>query len=164
MSQKSKLKVWEIIPGSLFQSPQFWRESVEFKKRELRRFDSVICLTKVRDQETASLFGDYYLYLHIPDGKGFDTSLILSNALKVGDWMEEGKKVLVHCQAGRNRSSLFSALLVVRLMKVNGIESISYMRERRKGALGNDCFVKFLSSVERYSPILGSYVIKGEIE
>jgi protein-tyrosine phosphatase len=158
-----KLKTWEIIKGKLYQSPQFWRESLDWKRIQLDELniDAVVCLTKVVDKHVSDRYKDKYVYLHIPDGKTLAFDKLLQESVRVGNWLEEGLKVLVHCQAGRNRSSLFSALLCIRCMEISGAESVQHLRKCRKNALGNPVFSNFLEKIERYSRVLSSYIYKG---
>lgn len=63
----------------------------------------------------------------------------------------DGKKILVSCMQGRNRSGLVSALAIVAITGMTGGEACAMVRERRKGAqaLTNDHFVRFLERVRR---------------
>ena len=54
-----------------------------------------------------------------------------------------GRKVLVTCFAGRNRSGLVSALTLKR-MGYSGAEAIEAVRRARKNALTNESFVRYL--------------------
>jgi protein-tyrosine phosphatase len=62
--------------------------------------------------------------------------------------LAEGKRVLVTCQQGRNRSGLVSAIALV----VGGMQphqAIRLIQQRRKNALTNPSFVRFLMAGER---------------
>jgi hypothetical protein len=59
-----------------------------------------------------------------------------------------GKKVLIHCQAGLNRSSLLAALVLMRVQGLNGPQAMARIRERRSpDALCNTTFAAFLESL-----------------
>lgn len=71
---------------------------------------------------------------------------------RIADWAherwQEGKRVLVRCQAGMNRSGLVSALV---LMKANysAEDAIKLLREKRSEVvLFNDAFVDYLIGLE----------------
>ena len=57
--------------------------------------------------------------------------------------LRSGKKVLVTCFAGRNRSGLVSAL-ALKGMGYSGDEAIRAVRRARRNALTNESFVQYL--------------------
>ena len=62
--------------------------------------------------------------------------------------LSEGKRVLVTCQQGRNRSGLVSAIALA----VGGMQphqAIRLIQQRRKSALTNPSFVRFLMAGEK---------------
>ena len=62
-----------------------------------------------------------------------------------GEW-KAGRKVLIRCQAGLNRSGLIMALVLIRDGK-SPIEAIDLIREKRSPvALNNVNFLKYLHS------------------
>ena len=73
-----------------------------------------------------------------------DPSLIMSLAREVVDALESGQDVLVHCQAGLNRSGLISATALT-LMGRSPEESIALLREKRCDlVLCNESFENWL--------------------
>lgn len=63
----------------------------------------------------------------------------------VNQWRDEGKRVLVHCQAGLNRSSLVAALAIMKKSGKPGYQVINEMRQKRSSeVLCNDAFQEFL--------------------
>ena len=70
--------------------------------------------------------------------------------LEVADWAydhwQKGEKVLIRCQAGANRSGLITAIV---LMKdgMSAEVAIAKIRAKRKFALSNSDFVKFLLEI-----------------
>jgi protein-tyrosine phosphatase len=56
-----------------------------------------------------------------------------------------GRRCLVTCQQGRNRSGLVSALTMHRLMGWSGHECVAHVKARRENALTNDSFVAALA-------------------
>lgn len=63
----------------------------------------------------------------------------------VGAW-REGKRVLVACLAGRNRSGLVMALALADLWHVGMADIVHHIRRYRKDALRNETFVAALRS------------------
>ncbi len=57
-----------------------------------------------------------------------------------------GKRVLVTCMAGRNRSGLVSALTIMRRRGMSGAEAVEWIQARRDSALTNDSFAEWLRS------------------
>ena len=70
-------------------------------------------------------------------------------AAKVVEAIEAGERVLVHCQAGINRSSLVAAIAMVKLGWVDtGAEAISLLREKRSPVcLCNEAFENYLGGL-----------------
>lgn len=72
-----------------------------------------------------------------------------SAARKVAMHLRKGRKVLVTCQAGANRSGLVSALAICRVSGMSGMQAASKIRESRPIALFNPHFVNHLLTVPR---------------
>lgn len=65
-------------------------------------------------------------------------------AKSVVDRIKCGKKVLVTCMAGSNRSGIVVALAVKLLTNKTGDEIIEHMRSKREFALNNDIFAEYV--------------------
>lgn len=107
------------------------------------QFDTVITLYR------GALPVDYYvkeLRLGFYDHEHIDVDPIDLGHVVVaghGDWMR-GKRVLVRCQAGWNRSGLVTALVLIRA-GYDPAEAIELIREKRSAfALCNDHFASWL--------------------
>ena len=61
--------------------------------------------------------------------------------------VREGRRVVVHCGTGTNRSAFVVALAVRELLGVSGIEAIATLRAARPGALTDRIFVDYLAGV-----------------
>jgi hypothetical protein len=71
-------------------------------------------------------------------------------AMTVNAWLDEGKKVLVHCQAGLNRSSLVVARSLMMRNDMTAAQAIGTIRRARSPmCLCNDGFVAQLAELER---------------
>jgi protein-tyrosine phosphatase len=72
--------------------------------------------------------------------------------LSISEWLysewKQGKRCLSRCQAGLNRSSIVTALVLMR-DGWSAEDAIELIREKRPGALFNQSFVKFLHAQER---------------
>jgi hypothetical protein len=66
--------------------------------------------------------------------------------------LTQGKKVLVTCWAGRNRSGLVSALALSRVAGVHPRVAGNLIRSKRDGALTNTAFRALLSSLDLVKP------------
>lgn len=72
-------------------------------------------------------------------------------AKQVGAAIRAGKRVLVTCMQGRNRSGLVVALVLVHYYGLSGEDAVTLIRKRRgRLALSNDRFRAFLKS---YNPM-----------
>jgi hypothetical protein len=61
--------------------------------------------------------------------------------------LEQGKRVLVTCVAGRNRSGLVNALVLILRRGVSGISATMRIQAARPLALTNQSFCSFLSKI-----------------
>lgn len=87
--------------------------------------------------------------MHDNDGE-IDRDLVFELAAHVWFRLERGNKVLVHCQAGLNRSSLIVATVLVRHAGLSPAEAIETIRAQRCDAcLCNASFEEFVHSLAR---------------
>jgi protein-tyrosine phosphatase len=61
--------------------------------------------------------------------------------------VREGKRVLVACAGGRNRSGLIVALAVREILGCSGYEALQLVQSRRENALNNVTFAEHLTSL-----------------
>lgn len=143
------MKVYEILPRKLFQRGRFDKWPKERKLAELAelQIDVVANLIRIPDEDICGPDGVEYYMLPIADGKIKDDDLLDKLATHLLQRILEGHKVLVHCNAGRNRSSLLSALIVRKYFKISGLEALNYVRERRPEAVANPHFEKYLEGL-----------------
>jgi len=86
------------------------------------------------------------LWLHVPiwDGEMENPTGVRAAARTVADRVTAGRRVLVHCWAGLNRSGVVSARALM-FMGVPVTEAIARVRSARGGwALSNAAFVEWL--------------------
>lgn len=86
----------------------------------------------------------HHIHNPIPDGARIPAELYRLSILAT-QYIQEDKRVLITCNAGRNRSSLLSALILMRHLGLTGPQAVEYVRERRPRALANEHFVEFLT-------------------
>ena len=89
-----------------------------------------------------------WLYIYFPI---FDEDLPnLSKLHAVGDLgatlIRSGHRVLSHCGMGFNRSALVAGIILHKL-GMSGPDIVRQLRDRRAGALFNDCFAQYLESL-----------------
>jgi protein-tyrosine phosphatase len=78
-----------------------------------------------------------------------DLSVALRAAREVADGLAAGRKTLVTCWMGWNRSGLVSALSLHFLLGCSGQTAYKIVREARKNALGNEHFRAALFRLQR---------------
>lgn len=110
-------------------------------------FDLVISLYQRAGHGPAD--GVAHIHLRIPDGYLGDADL--ADVRTLADWAAEavrdGKRVLVRCQAGLNRSSLVAAFTLLRL---GHTDPVALIREKRSpDALFNTHFQRYIADEAR---------------
>ncbi len=143
------MKVYEIIPGSLYQRGRFDKWPKKRKLLELEELGITVVANMIRipDEDIAGPDGVEYYMLPIPDGKIKDPDMLNRLADRLLQRILGGKKVLIHCNAGRNRSGLVSALVVRRYYKISGQEALNYVRGKRPQAIANPHFEAYLEEL-----------------
>jgi len=69
-------------------------------------------------------------------------------AVKVASAHTQGKKVLVTCHAGLNRSGLVNALALRDIKKISGSEAVKLVQSKRENALINESFARIASTLK----------------
>lgn len=79
-----------------------------------------------------------------------DTSLVDDLVEQVVEALDRGGNVLVHCQAGINRSNLTAALVLRKWKGLTSAEAIDMLREKRSPlVLANRGFENYLRSLDK---------------
>lgn len=86
---------------------------------------------------------EFYVHWLIEDGPKPDHDTLVALADLVRSMRATGKRVLIHCAAGMNRSGLLSAASLIR-EGYTADDAIAAIREARPGALNNPEFVDML--------------------
>jgi protein-tyrosine phosphatase len=87
-----------------------------------------------------------YIYHHIYDEELPDLARMQALAIMGAHLIRSGQKVLAHCGMGFNRSALLAGLILTEL-GVDGQTAVARLRERRPGALFNERFADYLSTI-----------------
>jgi protein-tyrosine phosphatase len=89
---------------------------------------------------------EFYVHWLIEDGPAPDLSTLVALADLVRSMRAAGKRVLVHCAAGINRSGLLAAASLIREGH-DAEDAIATVRAARAGALNNPEFVEALRAM-----------------
>ncbi len=88
-----------------------------------------------------------YLFWPLTDGRLPDADTLELVTTFVADLLERGKRVLVQCSQGVNRSALVSALVARRIEGLTGPEAVARVLAARPSALSNPTFRTYLESL-----------------
>jgi protein-tyrosine phosphatase len=133
--------------GKLFISPSI-NELSDWDILFHRQVDTIIDLDGEVDIGVPTV-PNQYLYIYFPI---FDEDLPNLNKLHAignlgANLVASGHRVLSHCGMGYNRSALMAGLILNKL-GMSGPTVVQRLRERRPGALFNDCFAAYLESLK----------------
>ena len=131
-----------------------WQGSRILPGTDLSRFD-VLVLTSTEFQPPSDWFKStrplQVIRVPIEDetfkGSPPEVDLVCRAACKVATLIRNGKRVLVTCYMGLNRSGLISALALRLAYDVPADEAIKLVRAAREGALFNPMFVKIIKNL-----------------
>lgn len=76
-----------------------------------------------------------------------DTVVLWAVARLIANLVHAGKKVLVHCGMGLNRSGFVCALVCRELLRCSGSQALDYVRATLPGSLLNPYFNRFLNQL-----------------
>lgn len=145
----SDLVCHTILAGLLFQRGDMLKRSRADKQLLLasRGIKVVVAMAGPPDADLTNLLGENYLHWAIPDHKIKDPAAMTAWVDRVvkARWATDGA-VLTYCRAGRNRSGMVNALVVMRLLECSPERAIEIVRAGRKNALANPHFVEFILS------------------
>lgn len=145
------IKVHEIVPG-LYQRGRFEKYPKEKKEKFLKESGINIVVSLISAVDDAEIYDYVGHYVHYPmaDNKlsAGDANTLNILAKELANSIKNGSVALVHCNAGRNRSGLLSALILVHLRGYSGKLAIDTVREARPNALANETFVQYLEGLK----------------
>jgi protein-tyrosine phosphatase len=143
------MKIYEIIPGKLYQSKKTNDEDRDDKIASINSFGITIIVNMwhTTDMDLVPEV-DEYIKFPMSDGKTIDLEAYDKMARTLVHMIRDGHCVLVHCYGGRNRSGLLNAIIVMYLKRLNGKQAHAYILSKRPNSLVNKEFCKMLDSLE----------------
>lgn len=131
----------EIAPG-------LWQGGCEGGLRLPPQIDAVISLYRWEEYDIGPNVERWTFLMYDSDLPDVDT--IYKAAEQVARLRRAGKSVLVHCQAGLNRSSLIMGTYLVKYCRLTGQGAIDLLRRKRSPAVL--CNVEFESWLRELKP------------
>jgi hypothetical protein len=129
--------------GKLFISPAI----VDWEPINIAGIRVIIDLEGGLDKGVSTRPGQMiYLYHPIYDEALPELSTLHAVAKFGAELIRHGNKVLAHCGMGYNRSALIAGVILNEL-GMSGAHAVERLRERRPGALFNDEFARYLSTL-----------------
>lgn len=118
----------EILPNKLYQRGQFVTFPWQAKMDMLNKYDIglVVNLWVRPDPELHTKQG--LIYIHWPISGAERPRMADSMIDLINDHMCSGTKILIHCEAGVNRSIWLAAKLVARYNNISGSESLEHVK------------------------------------
>ena len=132
--------------------PNLYLGNVATAKAAQGNFDSVVCVA-YGDTCNASTVEDTYVDATFPDMLDIDESDFIERVSKAAEFinqaLEDGKRVLVHCHAGINRSVSSIVAYAALRAKAKASSTIAYVRRmnrdhRNLPAVSNPAFEQYL--------------------
>jgi protein-tyrosine phosphatase len=133
----------EVLPG-------LWWSGLPDDWAVLRdEVDAVIDLADPGPGPSAEDLGELtYVKAPLEDGETLPEPVLLDHLVGlVVDLVRQGRRVLVHCTFGKNRSGLVMALVVREVLGCDGPTALARVREVRDNAVNNDAFSEWVSSL-----------------
>ena len=133
----------EVLPG-LWQSglPDDWASVRE-------QVDVVIDVADPGPGPSSDdLDGLTYVKAPLVDGEALPDPLVLGHLTDLAaDLVRDGRRVLVHCTFGKNRSGLLMTLVVRELLGCDGRTALGKVRSVRHRAVNNERFAEWVSAL-----------------
>ena len=133
----------EVLPG-------LWWSGLPDDWEVLRgQVDAVIDLADPGPGPSAEDLGEItYVKAPLEDGETLPEPVLLDHLTGlVVDLVRQGRRVLVHCTFGKNRSGLVMALVVREVLGCDGPTALAKVRAVRDNAVNNDAFSEWVSSL-----------------
>ena len=130
--------------------PHLWQSGLPEDWAELRRrYDLVLDLADPGPGPSADDLGAVtWVKAPLEDGERLPDRLLLEQLTSlVVAVLRDGRRVLVHCTYGKNRSGLLMALVVRELLGCDGRTALARVRAVRHRAVNNDVFAAWVSEL-----------------
>lgn len=147
------MKFFEIMPGLLVRGklPRGGADNADILRAQ--GVTDVFCMIRPRDERIAQAYGVHYHHNVIPDGTFVDLEGAYRTACRVAAVVGTGGKAFVHCHAGRNRSGLVAALVVMILKGLSGADAVLLVQRQRPGSLVNEHMVATLCGLQAHGEV-----------
>jgi hypothetical protein len=130
--------------------PRLWQSGLPEDWADLRRrYDVVVDLADPGPGPSADDLGSVsWVKAPLVDGDRLPDLLLLEQLTAlVATMVRDGRRVLVHCTFGKNRSGLLMALVVRELLGCDGPTALDRVRAVRHRAVNNAAFSDWVSAL-----------------
>jgi protein-tyrosine phosphatase len=116
-------------------------------------YDCLMTFSRKHPSESVKEAFEEYRYTPMPDGKTIPYEEVAHCVKIIDEWLNAGKRVLVHCYGGRNRSGLVAAEVLMKLEGISGreamarIDAVSKKKDGSARALTNPYFRAYLEQL-----------------
>lgn len=150
LKDQSPEDIFSVLMGGRPSGPVTCKWLMEWNDILLKdepRFDAILNLYQWGDYVVPE--GVEQLTVEMYDSLDEISDQIDELADQVIRWLKDGKRVLVHCQAGLNRSSLVVARVLMKRHEMTADEAIKLIREQRSPVcLCNETFESYLRGLD----------------
>jgi protein-tyrosine phosphatase len=140
------MKIYEIIPGKLYQSKKTHDEPDKLASIKELGIDVIVNLWHSPDEDLTDKVVKYFNF-PMKDGNEVDIEYCEKVANIIVKRINKGHVVLVHCYGGRNRSGLINAFVVRQMHNITGKQARKFIISKRPNALVNAVFSEVLDSL-----------------
>ena len=129
--------------------PRLWQGADPPGGPLLRRMGVQVLVLCARECQHHPRFFPGVRVIHAPmdDSRDVPLDVAIPTAKAVAKLHRQGKRILVCCYMGINRSGLVNALVVHLLTGMSGRRALHHVQGRRLGALRNDAFSAYLATL-----------------
>jgi protein-tyrosine phosphatase len=142
------MEIFEILKNQLYQSGAPEAEA-DWAPVHALKIDVVVDLFGTLDPDVPTAPNSIlYVFWPIEDHPELPDLRILDVLTDtVVREITDGHKVLVHCHKGKSRSGMFNAIVVMKILRVDGKAAVEIVRRGRPEALGNQSFATYVESL-----------------
>ncbi len=134
--------------------PNLWQGSAPAPGKTLHTFGFHTLVLCAKEYQPRGKDFQGLRIIHAPNDDNFtrpptkdELHIAIQAAQEVKRDFLQGKKILITCMAGRNRSGLVMAFALHLLTGQSGLECANLIKQKREGALGNPGFMKVLTAL-----------------
>jgi len=142
------MKVNEIVPGLVIrgQLNKEWSRDRMLEELAAINVTAVLAVNHRGVRQLDGIAFDSVRYVHWPMADGAD---VPDGVEHLGIYVAHHTthrpgRVLVMCNAGRNRTGLVTCLALRHILGINGAQALEFLRGKRPGAVANAAFERFL--------------------